>query len=141
MKILSADQIRQLDAQTIKNQNIHSIELMEHASGVFFKWLLKTCKPENKSWYIFAGPGNNGGDALACGRMLATAGFTVHVYFCAIAERSNDCQINYERLLKMTGLDLHINILKVDDDLPEIKLNLPIIDGIFGSGINRPVKG
>jgi tryptophan-rich sensory protein len=38
MKIISTQQIRDLDEYTIKNEPIASINLMERAATIFFKW-------------------------------------------------------------------------------------------------------
>ncbi|MEM6966988.1 MAG: NAD(P)H-hydrate epimerase, partial [Bacteroidota bacterium] len=71
MKIFSADQIRKWDAFTIQNEPIPSIDLMERASRTFVRWFVKQFKNTTKSVTIFCGPGNNGGDGLVVGRMLA----------------------------------------------------------------------
>ena len=42
MKILSASQIREADAYTIKHEPIASIDLMERAATVFTHWFVET---------------------------------------------------------------------------------------------------
>ncbi|KAB2867102.1 MAG: bifunctional ADP-dependent NAD(P)H-hydrate dehydratase/NAD(P)H-hydrate epimerase, partial [Bacteroidales bacterium] len=60
MKIFSSEQIRDIDAYTIANEPIASIDLMERASDALFGWIAKNLPTSNK--YIFVcGPGNNGG--------------------------------------------------------------------------------
>ena len=70
IKILSSEQIRQLDRFTIENEPIKSIDLMERASQVFTDWFLEIHSHE-KDVTIFCGPGNNGGDGLAVSRLLS----------------------------------------------------------------------
>ena len=52
MKILSPTQIRALDAYTIDNEPIKSIDLMERASIAFVKWFTEqfpyTEKPQSR---------------------------------------------------------------------------------------------
>ena len=70
MKIFTAAQIHELDNYTITHEPIKSIDLMERAA----KTLTRTIMDEwtdRTPMVIFAGPGNNGGDALAVARLLA----------------------------------------------------------------------
>ena len=71
MKIFPSSSIKKLDAYTIEHEPIASIDLMERAAtGVLTKAITNRWNPETPVT-IFAGPGNNGGDALAVARMMA----------------------------------------------------------------------
>ena len=63
MKILSAQQIREADEFTIRDQELHSSELMERASKVFSNWFTVNFN-FFESIQIYCGTGNNGGDGL-----------------------------------------------------------------------------
>ncbi len=137
MKILTSETIREADAYTIKNEPIASIDLMERASNQLFGWINSNF-PDEK-FVLFAGPGNNGGDALALARMLKENGNKVRIFEVDFTKnRSQDFTVNYERLKK-----LKLKVEKISDikAFPEIKDDEIIIDGIFGSGLNRPAKG
>ncbi len=99
MKIFTAAQIHELDKYTIENEPIESIDLMERAA----KALTRAIMDEYSSLMpviVFAGPGNNGGDALAVARMLAENNYTVTVYlFNVNGKLSNDCAVNKVRLM------------------------------------------
>lgn len=137
LKLFNSQQIRSIDACTIEKQEIQSIDLMERASLALFQSLCH-CLTENSHIVIFAGAGNNGGDALALGRMLLTRHFTVDVYLVnPYGVLSADCAVNKERLERL----LYINTIRVQSDIPDIKSDSIIIDGIFGSGLNRPLSG
>ena len=69
MKFFSTTQIRQLDQYTIEHEPISSIDLMERAAFAIYEKFLKTFD-YRQPILIVAGPGNNGGDALALARML-----------------------------------------------------------------------
>ena len=70
MKIFPSSSIKKLDAYTIEHEPIASIDLMERAAQALTKAITNRWNPETPVT-IFAGPGNNGGDALAIARMMA----------------------------------------------------------------------
>ena len=140
MKILSATQIRALDAFTIKNEPIASIDLMERASETFVEWFVEKFPRKDNPIYIFCGPGNNGGDGLAVGRLLLELFYDVHIFLCRISkELSTDCQKNLERLTFRNPAI--VQPIQKGEAFPQIKTSSTIIDAIFGSGLNRPVEG
>ncbi len=139
MKILSAAQIREIDQQTIAEEPIASIDLMERASRAFTKWLTDHYPEPDHPVLIFAGPGNNGGDALAIARLLHEAAYPVQVYICRIGNKqSPDCQINEERLRQKRVIE--ITEIKAEDTLLDFPPHSFLIDGLFGSGLSRPVS-
>lgn len=135
--VLSAAHIREADAFTIKNEPIASIDLMERASKAFVKKFLELFHP-GKIITLFAGPGNNGGDALAIARILMEAGHRVEVYGCGDPEKAtDDFKINFKRLAdKVT-----INLIDDSRQIPSLGEDRVIIEGLFGSGLSRPVEG
>ena len=87
MKILSSGQIREADAQTIVNEPIASIDLMERASLACFNWIVSKYDDNKTKFNVICGQGNNGGDGLAIARMLNEAGYQVTVYILALKEK------------------------------------------------------
>lgn len=148
MKILSTTQIRALDQYTIQHQPISSIDLMEQASAAFCDWFMEHFSHFiDQQIYIFCGPGNNGGDGLAIGRLLQHRFFHINIIHCNISEKvSDDFAINLERLPLREGLTYQK--LEKSDDFSNL-LNLStqkvegsiVIDAIFGSGLSRPIIG
>ncbi len=140
MKFFTTDKIRLADAYTISNEPIASIGLMERAAVQLKEWIAGRFKP-NDSFKIFAGPGNNGGDAWALGRLLWESGFrNISVFFPDIgAKLSPDAEINRKRLYDLA--QGKIFAIKSESDFPEIKSDDIILDGLFGSGLSRPLEG
>lgn len=138
MKIFSAEQVREIDAYTITNEPIQSIDLMERAALRLTGWYVRHFHTDRKV-VIFAGPGNNGGDALAMARMLADRQYRVHCYLLRFGKLSEDCAENLHRLKKQDILRL----IELDekDELPDIDEADVVVDGIFGSGLSRRVTG
>jgi NAD(P)H-hydrate epimerase len=139
MKIFRADQVRKIDSYTIKNEPIASIDLMERAADRLTAWYIRRFDI-SRPVLIFAGPGNNGGDALAVARLLTERKYSVKCFLTGPDEKlSGDCRINLERLKKQN--EVKIYIIKSSADFPDIDQNDVIIDGIFGSGLSRIVSG
>ena len=79
MKILSSTQLKELDKYTITHEPIASIDLMERAAHALTDAIIRRWN-KNVKMVVFAGPGNNGGDALAVARMLSQKGYYVEVF-------------------------------------------------------------
>lgn len=138
MKILTAQQIKQADEFTIKNEPISSIDLMERAATRCVEWL-KNKYNTDKSFAIFCGVGNNGDDGLVIARLLAEKKYDVKVFVVEFSKNySPDFIINLEKL-KKTGIEL-VTLSEKEVHF-KIALNSIVIDAIFGSGLNKPIDG
>ena len=139
IKIFSTDKVRELDKYTIQNEPISSIDLVERAATVFTSEFCRRYSKQTRI-IVFAGQGNNGADALAIARMLTDAGYRVETYlFNPTMRLSDDCELNKQRLLHMEKIEF----TEVVDDFvpPELEERDVVIDGLFGSGLNRPLTG
>jgi len=136
MKILSSKQTGETDNYTIAHEPIDSINLMERAAFQAFKWISDHFPSSGFS--VFAGPGNNGGDALAIARMLINKGHSVETYLYSSEKLSPDGSVNLERLQQLPGAVI------TDLSKKELPASCPsgriAIDGLFGSGLNRPLN-
>jgi len=139
MKILDAPEIRNLDAYTIENEPVKSIDLMERAARQCYLQIKRRLKGRSVV-KVFCGMGNNGGDGLAIARMLAGNGHDVQVCKIMHAEQASpDFLVNEKRLEKFRKVKL-VEVSK-ESQLPEIKKDDLVIDALFGSGLNRPLQG
>ena len=139
MKILSSAQLKELDKYTIIHEPIASIDLMERAARALTEAIVQRW---DKSFDIavFAGPGNNGGDALAVARMLSKKGYRVEVFlFNTKGKLSEECQTNLNRL-KTCG-SIYFTEISTQFDPPNLTEKHLVIDGLFGSGLNKPLNG
>lgn len=139
MKILTAIQMAKLDAYTIKEGPVTSINLMERAANALCNQIKTICKP-GASLKIFAGPGNNGGDALAVARLLAKE-YEIEIFlFNTSGHLSNDCEVNAKRLKEAnSGVTFHE--ITNQFEMPNLSNNDWVIDGLFGTGLNKPLSG
>ncbi|MCH8331816.1 MAG: NAD(P)H-hydrate dehydratase [Bacteroidetes bacterium] len=141
MKILSPLQIKEADVYTIANEPISSIDLMERASEGFTNWFT-SIYPNDETVIVFAGMGNNGGDAMAIARMLKGYKYTVIVYIVRYSDKqSEDCVINEKRLKEIDEVEIHELTEDNWKELLELQDNAILIDGLWGSGLSRPIEG
>ena len=139
-KLFETSKIKEIDRYTIENEPIDSIDLVERASTVFVNEFCRRFTSRHNKVYVFAGQGNNGADALAIASMLIEKGYNVFTYLLNPSNMlTEECEINKRRLIE-------------DGNKKFIEVNAPfsppmfdpqdiIIDGIFGSGLNRPLEG
>lgn len=143
MKIFPTAAVKRIDTYTIENEPIPSVMLMERAASALTRAILARY-PQNR-FAVFAGQGNNGGDALAVARMLAVAGRTVDVFLVSPTNsRSPDCVANLQSLQSMVAGGLFpISLHAVTDSFvpPVVAFDAVVIDGLFGSGLTRPLEG
>lgn len=139
MKILSAKQQQKVDKFTIENEPISSLDLMERAATISFEWIIKQ-DFKDKTFHIFCGIGNNGGDGLVIARLLKLEDFDVKCYVVHFSDKcSADFESNQSRLEEV-GLSInhisaeeHFNWIIEKEDI--------IIDALLGTGTTRPAEG
>ena len=138
MKFFTTTQMRQLDEYTIEHEPIASIDLMERAANALYSAFTASF-PSNVPVCVLAGPGNNGGDALALARLLLKSQYRVSVYLIHTGLLSPDCETNKKQLQSV-----HPSSIRESTDefiAPAITEDTIIIDGLFGSGLSRPLSG
>lgn len=137
LKILSAQQIKELDKYTIEHEPISPIDLMERACQAFILWFAQHVTIEKKIG-IVCGTGNNGGDGLGIARLLKERGYSVTVWIVrGEMNETESFKINLKRLPEKVS---HFEIAKTTDrDL--FKECQVLIDAVLGSGLSRPTEG
>jgi len=139
IKIFETSKMKELDRYTIDHEPITSIDLVERAATAFTQEFCHTFSKQNHV-VVFAGQGNNGADGLAIARLLSEEGYRLDVFLFNPSQRlSDECEINKQRLLT----DKNVRLIEVIDDFtpPLLTERDIVIDGLFGSGLNRPLSG
>lgn len=130
--IVTGAEMKAYDRATVEKTGIPSILLMERAALEIVRVIREKCG-EKKRMAVFAGLGNNGGDALAVGRILAMEGFFVEFWMPKERTKiSNETKKQVE-ILQNLGFSIHDNLQDREYDI--------VIDGLFGVGLTRPVTG
>ncbi|MCS7316624.1 MAG: NAD(P)H-hydrate epimerase, partial [Bryobacterales bacterium] len=137
MKILTAEQMRQVDRRTIE-MGIPGIVLMENAGHRVVEFLAEAFHPlAEQRVVILCGKGNNGGDGMVVARQLWTRlrPRELHVVLAADpAELKGDAAENY-RMLQVVGCPVARQIT------PEMRRATLVLDALLGTGLKGPVTG
>lgn len=139
MKIFRSSEVKKIDEYTVKHEPVLPEDLMERAASKLFEWYAKRF-PVAVPVYLFAGPGNNGGDGLALARIMADKSYKPKVFYVDIGGSISPVWKNKkDRLINETNVPF--SVIKGIQDFPGINKGEVIIDAIFGSGLTRPVEG
>lgn len=140
MKIFNSDKLQEIDKATCEAQGIDSVELMERAAQAVTYEIISRFLPSQRI-VVIAGPGNNGGDALAVARMLIEQGYRkVEVFLFNVTGRlSHDCDLERKKLMIIEGVDF--TEISREFNPPYLSKDDVVVDGLFGSGLNKPLQG
>ncbi|MDR3250504.1 MAG: NAD(P)H-hydrate dehydratase [Tannerella sp.] len=140
-KIFETSKIKELDKYTIENEPIASIDLVEQAATVFVNEFCRRFPSLRNRIIVFAGQGNNGADALAIARLLMERRYNVSTYLInPLNKLSADCETNKNRLVE-EGNDQFTEVKPPHFRPPKLEQTDIVIDGLFGSGVDRPLDG
>ena len=142
MKLVTAEQMRNLDHQAIHGLGIPGVVLMENAGQKTVEGLIRYCgNPEGQKISIFVGPGNNGGDGLVMARHLHQHGCLVRVFLLVEPGKiKGDAAVN---LAIVRQLPIPLNIVSTEAQVEKIDLanDFAAVDALFGTGLKREVRG
>lgn len=134
LKIISGQQVNQLDFAHIQKAGISSLELMEQAALGFVNWWERNEFDKAEPVFIFCGAGNNGGDGFAIGRLLNRSGYKVTIFKCYpdSMRQSEDAAWNF----KLLSSGIEIKDWKDFDP----RLNGIVIDSFLGVGFRGDLR-
>jgi NAD(P)H-hydrate epimerase len=142
LEVLTVDQCKEMDKQSIIGIGIPGIVLMENAAISIFNEIVS----KGEEFLILCGKGNNGGDGLALARHLILAGKKVRVYIVSSDKNfTSDFQTNFNIIKNLIDEEDLLFICSENDVNAKIARDLEnydvIIDGIFGVGLNKDLTG
>jgi NAD(P)H-hydrate epimerase len=142
MKIFTNDGLRRIGDRTLEKENIMMLDLIERAASAVSYELISRWRT-SKRFVIFAGPGDNGADALAVARMMYEQGYRPEVYLFNIrsAQLSDCCLANRDRLIEVAGDDIEFIEVIRNFNPPALDENDVVVDGLFGNGLRTPLRG
>ncbi len=129
---VTAEEMRYYDGQTISKIGLPSLVLMERAALETVKVLAEEGKTKGRV-LVAAGTGNNGGDGLAIGRMLAHLGGEVTFFLAGSEDKASTETKAQIEILKNLGFSIQSKLENREYDI--------VIDALFGIGLKRPIEG
>lgn len=138
MKILTAEEVRSVDARTIAS-GIPGLILMENAAHRVVEALEQEFAPlHDQRIIVFCGKGNNGGDGLAIARLLhvrVKPAMLDVVLGCHADELNGDASANFA-MLRACGFEA------IHDHVPdEARGATLLIDAVLGTGVEGNARG
>jgi len=105
MKILTAQQMREIDRLTVERCGISYATLMETAGNRVVEAIIAFAGPVNgEAFNVFCGKGNNGGDGAVIARLLWMRGAKVAVYlFGKMEETKGEARANFEIICRLAA--------------------------------------
>ncbi len=134
-----AGQVQQLDRIAIDKFGIPGFQLMQRAGAACFE-AMQMAWPEVRRVIIFAGGGNNGGDAYIVAALAREQGLGVHVLALSDPENlQGDAKLAWqfavEKQVDITPFRDYTHNGNNDSE------HCLIVDGMFGTGLDREVSG
>ncbi|MBK8903851.1 MAG: NAD(P)H-hydrate dehydratase [Anaerolineaceae bacterium] len=139
MKLFTVSQMvaAEKTADSLGNSYAHMMETAGRgvAEAVMARWPMA-----GASVLVLVGPGNNGGDGLVAGRILAEAGADVAFYLFKPRDPAKD--ENYAKIQQMglfavnASFDQRFRVLRTRLRVTDI-----LIDALLGTGVTRPITG
>jgi hydroxyethylthiazole kinase-like uncharacterized protein yjeF len=150
MKILTAEQMREMDRLTVERCAIPYATLMETAGARVVEAIVRKYGPvAGKSFAVFCGKGNNGGDGGVIAGLLYMRGAQVEVFlFNAIDALKGEARKNLEIIRGLaergTGFGegrLSFREITTSGRIEYVRAPQFIIDALLGTGLSRGAEG
>lgn len=145
MKIVFAEEMKNLDKQAVEEYAMPGIVLMENAAKAVADKTAELALAENSSRIVvLCGKGNNGGDGFGAAKWLLNYGFKVKVLLvgCSMEDIAGDALLQLKMYQQAGGSVECINSAE-DCQLAEIiclKADL-LVDAILGTGFSGELQG
>lgn len=145
IKVLTADEMRKCDHETIEQGRVSGVTLMANAShGVARVAEILLGGTEGRKVAVFCGRGNNGGDGLGAALDLARHGAHVDVYLIGSEEEiKGDSLFFFKKLKRYARKSTGVGIFEFSKSKKDVEFGGYdlLIDSIFGTGLTRPPEG
>lgn len=140
MKVSTVSQMRSMDNAAVSRYGIPELMLMENAGLASYALLEREFGIREKTFVLFCGLGNNGGDGFVLARKIHSGGGTVKVFILGeTGKYKGSAGANLDMLRKMP-----VEVREIESSR-SVKRDIAhcdcIVDAIFGTGLAREVEG
>ncbi|HYO63594.1 MAG TPA: NAD(P)H-hydrate dehydratase [Pyrinomonadaceae bacterium] len=156
-KIITAEEMREIDRLTVERYATPSLLLMEAAAVAVARQIASHFSNDlrRKTALVLCGRGNNGGDGAAIARALWRAGARADVLlFGSVGETKGDTRVNFDAARRLASFEAGskerpslLSFVECDsvsawEELASARRSYDVIvDALFGTGLKRPLEG
>lgn len=149
MRVLTADQMREVDRLTSERFKVPGLLLMENAAARTVEALEQSLGPvSGKRVLVVCGRGNNGGDGAAIARQLSARSALVDCLLLGrVEDARGDARANFEAARSLAkSSDSHFRFVEINDP-EQLAKEFParahdcLVDAVFGTGLTRAAAG
>jgi hydroxyethylthiazole kinase-like uncharacterized protein yjeF len=141
MKILTSDEMRNVDRVTTERYGVASLDLMHNAGAAVARFVLREF-PGQRHICVLCGKGNNGGDGFVAARELEAAGRKVQVLLLGYpTDLKGDAKAAFEEMTLAPMLapdEAALDSIEVQTLLGSADL---LLDAVVGTGFKPPLRG
>jgi len=136
MKLLTKLQAKRLDSLALKKQFATGQSLMKNAGRCISDFAISFLKRvQNPEILVICGKGNNGGDGFAAASILKDNNYNVSIHILIPEEKISGEGLKYFLECKEKGVLIFFCLEMQNRRSPDL-----IIDGLFGTGLSRPIS-
>ena len=142
MKVVTADEMREIDRRAIEEFGIPGVVLMENAGRGAAEVIEEIANEiEAGRILIIAGKGNNGGDGHVVARHLVNRGIDCEILLIGkVKDVKGDARINLDTAIKM-GIEVREETSDISIVENYIALSDLVVDALLGTGLTKEVSG
>lgn len=142
MKIFSSDEIDSIIKYTLSEQGLTPEQFIDNVGEALAMEIITGLIPGH-SIIMYAGPELNGAYTLATARYLCMHGLHPHVFLFNVGGKrlTPQCAAMRDRLTETCGEDVLTEFTGMQFAIPELKGDVTVIDGLFGSERRTPLSG
>lgn len=138
-KVVSSEEMREIDRTTINDIGIPSSVLMERAGLAVIAHIKRIFG--RKRIIVLSGSGNNGGDGLVVARNLHNDGWDVHVFITSPPEDlRGDAFLQYQ-IAEHCGVKVKLADEFIEKHNSIVSRHSIIVDALLGTGLSKNISG
>ncbi|NLO08650.1 MAG: NAD(P)H-hydrate dehydratase [Clostridiales bacterium] len=130
--IVDSDKMKNIDKYTMEVIKVPPLVLMERAAMEVAYKVKQAINKEDRI-LVVCGPGNNGADGVAAGRILFLQGYQVAILLLFEREKCSEQMKVQLTIAENLGIS-------IDNSKKTYEYNI-IIDALFGIGLSKPIEG